>query len=113
MIEQSSRRPPKKNRRLVSRLPSVRSAMPGGVPDDAVRRANLVEVLSDSHPSCPPPPEDAHLRWSEAQIRAFFRSGGAESPDGDDDGSESTVAKDVDEVAAGVVMEKGVPLTGT
>ena len=89
---------PKKNRRLVG-LPSVRSAMPGGVPDDAVRRANLVEVLSDSHPSCPPPPEDAHLRWSEAQIRAYFRSGGVESPDdGDDDGADATgaVAKDVD-----------------
>lgn len=73
--------------------------MPGGVPDDAVRRANLVEVLSDSHPSCPPPPEDAHLRWSEAQIRAFFRSGGVESPDGDgdDDGADAkAAAKDVD-----------------
>lgn len=50
------------------------------VPESAVRRANLVEVLSDSHPSCPPPPEDAHLRWSEARIRSFFASGGVESP---------------------------------
>jgi hypothetical protein len=60
--------------------------------DDAarLRKVNLVEVLSDAHPSCAPPPDDAPERWTEREIRDYFASGGKTSPapkvvDDDDD----------------------------
>ena len=50
--------------------------------DDAarLRKVNLVEVLSDAHPSCAPPPDDAPERWTEREIRDYFASGGKTSP---------------------------------
>jgi disease resistance protein len=44
--------------------------------DDPTRRANLLEALTDAHPSCPDVPTPASLSWSEAQIRAWFAADG-------------------------------------
>jgi hypothetical protein len=55
--------------------------MAGGcLPDAVVRRINLCEALMDAHPTVVEPPEDAPTLWSEAQIRAYFSSGGVEVP---------------------------------
>lgn len=44
--------------------------------EDPTRRANLLEALTDAHPSCPDVPTPASLSWSEAQIRAWFAADG-------------------------------------
>ena len=51
--------------------------------DDPTRRANLLEALTDAHPSCLDVPTPASLSWSEAQIRAVRRRRPPPSMDGD------------------------------
>ena len=45
-----------------------------------IRLTNLIELLAEESPDIPYPPPDAAQRWTEAAVRAFFRSGGAELP---------------------------------
>jgi hypothetical protein len=45
-----------------------------------IRRINVVECLQEEYPDVPEPPESAPHEWTEAQIRAYFESGG-ELPD--------------------------------
>ena len=43
--------------------------------DDAfVRRVNLLEILAEDHPETSPPPEGAARTWTEARIRAHYRT---------------------------------------
>ena len=43
--------------------------------DDAfVRRVNLLEILAEDRPETAPPPEGAARTWTEARIRAHYRT---------------------------------------
>lgn len=43
--------------------------------DDAfVRRVNLLEILAEDHPETAPPPLEAARTWTEARIRAHYRT---------------------------------------
>lgn len=43
--------------------------------DDAfVRRVNLLEILAEDSPETAPPPEEAARTWTEARIRAHYRT---------------------------------------
>jgi hypothetical protein len=46
----------------------------------AYRLLNVIDILEEEHPDCSPLPEEATQQWTEAEIRAFFRSGGDERP---------------------------------
>jgi hypothetical protein len=44
------------------------------------RLLNVIDILEEEHLDCPPLPDEAAEQWTEAEIRAFFRSGGDARP---------------------------------
>eukprot|EP00854_Cymbomonas_tetramitiformis_P007415 gene7415-8828_t len=46
------------------------------VPEDVVRKMNLIDICIDDHEEVPEPPDHAAELWSEEQIRQYFESGG-------------------------------------
>ena len=48
--------------------------------DEVIRRINLIDILEDDEPDCPPPPENAAEDWTEDEIRAYFASNGETVP---------------------------------